>query len=145
MTLTLSPCPLVIAPLLSLYFSFLLCCIILKMFSVVTIQCRFLLSGFSKQQIHFSEYKNAQSTLTPMCLSKWWHHYCGPLLSFSVTAKVEADAVVRWSCQAHFMTTRRLDLIMNRAQVKLCNELQQITKGLSLIRIVGSALQNKIK
>lgn len=58
-----------------------------------------------------------------MSLPQRGHHHGGPLLGFTVTAEVEADAVVWWSSETHLMATRRFDLILHRAQVELCNEL----------------------
>lgn len=64
-----------------------------------------------------------------MCLSERGHHHGGPLLGFTVTAEVEADAVVGWSRETHLMAARRLNLILHRSQVKLCNELMGKTNG----------------
>lgn len=59
-----------------------------------------------------------------MCLSERRHHHRGPLLSFTVAAEVEADAVVGRSSETHLMAAGGFNLILHWTQVKLCNELQ---------------------
>lgn len=61
---------------------------------------------------------------TSMCLSERGHHYRGPLLSFTVAAEVEADAVVGRSSETHLVAAGGLNLVLHRTQVKLCNELR---------------------
>lgn len=71
--------------------------------------------------MHFYAHTTAQ--LTSVGLSERRHHHRGPLLGFTVTAEVEGDGVVRRGGETHLVAAGRLDLVLHRAEVKLCNEL----------------------
>lgn len=51
--------------------------------------------------------------LTSVGLSKRGHHHRGPLLSFTVAAEVEADAVMWWGSKVHLMAARGFNLILH--------------------------------
>lgn len=71
--------------------------------------------------MHFYTYTTTQ--LTSVGLSERRHHHRGPLLGFAVTTEVEGDGVVRRGGETHLVAAGRFNLILHRAEVKLCNGL----------------------